>query len=73
MWALLQLATSPSVDARVREHVRATIVLVLLAQLLAGGERGRPAAAFGIPASWSTPRRRRPPYRSSLTGRRPRG
>jgi hypothetical protein len=71
---LWRLAGSERLDARVREQLRATVMFVLVAQLLAGGGGERaPRGRFGPPASWATPRRATPPYRGSLTGRRPRG
>jgi hypothetical protein len=73
---LWRLAGSDRLDERVREQVRATLLFVLIAELLAAGagagarpERGR----FGAPPSWAAPRRAKPPWRGSLTGRRPRG
>lgn len=74
--SLWRLAGSDRLDAQVREQIRATVLFVLIAQLLAGGagaaerpERGR----FGMPEPWAVPRRSRPPWRGSLMGRRPRG
>jgi hypothetical protein len=74
---LLQwLSSADHLDARVREQLRATVLFVLIAQLLASedGEL-RPAArgGFGPATSWRAPRRAKPPWRGSLTGRRPRG
>jgi hypothetical protein len=71
---LWRLAGSDRLDARVREQLRAALLFVLVAQLLAAGglpraERGR----FGAPRSWVVQRRARPPFHSSLAGRRPRG
>jgi hypothetical protein len=74
--SLWRLAGSDRLDAHVREQLRATVLFVLIAQLLAGGPgagarplRGR----FGTPESWAAPPRAKPPWRGSLTGRRPRG
>jgi hypothetical protein len=73
---LWRLAGSDRLDARVREQLRATVLFVLVAELLAAGagagarpERGR----FAVPEAWAAPRRAKPPWRGSLTGRRPRG
>jgi hypothetical protein len=75
--ALWRLAVSEELDARMRDHVRATVLFVLVAQLLAGGagaaQRPEAGAGFGVAESWEAPRRARPPWRGSLTGRRPRG
>lgn len=73
MRVLVQLATTSGVDAQVRERARATVLLILLAQLLAGGGGERPETRFAHPGSWRAPRRSRPPYATTLTGRRPRG
>jgi hypothetical protein len=71
---LVQLATASGVDAEVRERARATALLIILAQLLAAGGGERPVRGrFSLPASWRAPRRARPPYATTLTGRRPRG
>ena len=71
---LWRIAGSDRLDADVREQLRATVLFLLIAQLLASGggeraERGRST----IPVSWHAPRRARPPHRGSLSGRRPRG
>jgi hypothetical protein len=71
---LWRLAGSDRLDAQVREQLRATVLFVLIAHLLAGGDRRRPERGrFGAPRSWSVPRRSRPPFHGSLAGRRPRG
>jgi hypothetical protein len=64
-----------SLDARVAEQLRATVLFIMIAQLLAAAEgEDRPARGrFGRPVSRAAPRRAKPPYRGSLTGRRPRG
>jgi hypothetical protein len=69
------LRATASLDARVRDQVRGTVLFILIAQLLAGAEgEDRPARErVRRPSSWATPRRARPPYQGSLTGRRPRG
>jgi hypothetical protein len=74
LW-LWRLAGSDRLDARVRDQLRAAVLLVLIAQLLAAaaGDQRPARGRFGTPVSWRTPRRARPPYRGSLSGRRPRG
>ena len=74
LMTLWRLAGSDRLDAQVREQLRATLLFVLMAQLLAGGGLQRPERGrFGVPRSWSAPRRGRPPFHGSLAGRRPRG
>jgi hypothetical protein len=71
---LWRLAASERLDAEMSERLRATVLFVLIAQLVAAGGGERPARGrFTLPVSWRAPRRARAPHRGSLSGRRPRG
>ena len=55
------------------EVARQVVLAVLLAQLVAGAQHDGPPHAARHAPRHARPKRRRPPHRESLSGRRPRG